>query len=89
MSETRNIFARNLSRLVEESGIEQQKLAFDLNVSPSIVSSWVLGKAMVYSDSNLWVAKDTKTTTSTRTLNIPPFLLAHLNALPREGDSIL
>lgn len=44
MSETRKIFANNLSRLIEERGIEQRKLASDLNVSASIVSSWVLGK---------------------------------------------
>lgn len=44
MSETRAVFAKNLSALIEQRGIEQQKLAFDLQVSPSIVSSWVLGK---------------------------------------------
>lgn len=43
-NETRKVFAENLSRLIENRGIEQQKLARDLDVSTSIVSSWVLGK---------------------------------------------
>lgn len=44
MSETRKVFSANLARLIDEREIEQQKLAADLKVSPSIVSSWVLGK---------------------------------------------
>lgn len=43
MSETRKIFAQNLLKLIEQSGIEQIKIARDLDVSPSIVSAWVNG----------------------------------------------
>lgn len=48
--DTRAIFARNLSRLVMESGMEQQALAFALDVSPSIVSSWLSGKRFPRAD---------------------------------------
>lgn len=50
MTSTRTIFARNLSRLVSEKGIEQQTLAFALDVSPSIVSAWMLGKRFPRAD---------------------------------------
>lgn len=48
--DTRAIFARNLSRLVAERGVEQQALAFALDVSPSIVSSWLSGKRFTRAD---------------------------------------
>ena len=50
MKNTRSIFARNLTKLVSEKGIEQQTLAFALDVSPSIVSAWMLGKRFPRAD---------------------------------------
>lgn len=50
MTDTRQIFAANLSRLLEEKGIEQQTVAMDLDVSTSIVSAWVLGKRFPRAD---------------------------------------
>jgi len=50
MTDTRTIFAKNLSRLLEERGVEQQTVASDLNVSTSIVSAWVLGRRFPRAD---------------------------------------
>lgn len=42
--DTRKIFADNLSRLLEERGLEQQRVASDLNISTSTLSAWVTGQ---------------------------------------------
>ena len=61
---TRDIFARNLTRLVTEKGIEQQTLAFTLDVSPSIVSAWMLGKRFPRADMMQKLADYFRTTIS-------------------------
>ena len=48
--DTRKIFADNLSRLLEERGLEQQRVASDLNISTSTLSAWVTGKRFPRAD---------------------------------------
>lgn len=64
MTDTRAIFSQNLSRLLEEKGIEQQTVAMDLKVSTSIVSAWVLGKRFPRADMMQELAKYFKVTVS-------------------------
>ena len=48
--DTRKIFADNLSRLLEERGLEQQRVASDLNISTSTLSAWVTGQRFPRAD---------------------------------------
>lgn len=48
-----------------------------------------VNKAMVANSDRVWTSKTTKTTSSTRTLAIPPFLLDHLVGLKRTSKRVI
>lgn len=48
-----------------------------------------INKALVMNPDGKWVVKTTKTTSSTRTMSVPPFLMKHLKSLKRAGKRII
>lgn len=48
-----------------------------------------INKALVMNTDGKWVTKTTKTTSSTRTMSVPPFLLAHLKGIEHKGKRII
>lgn len=48
-----------------------------------------INKALVIGPDDEWVIKTTKTTSSTRTMIVPPFLVDHLQGLDQDGERII
>ena len=55
----------------------------DIDMKKGFVS---VNKAVVYTQDNLWAVKATKTASSTRRLDLPPFILKHLQGLPQDQE---
>lgn len=55
--ETKQIFARNLSRILSDKGITQAELAELMGVAPSSVSSWCNGEKMPRMKKIEWIAR--------------------------------
>lgn len=58
----------------------------DINTKAALIH---INKAMVINTDRQWVSKTTKTTSSTRTLSVPPFLISYLMGLDRSDKRIV
>lgn len=48
-----------------------------------------INKAVVYSEDGLWITKSTKTASSTRRLDLPDFIIAHIRSLPHDNERVV
>ena len=71
MSDIKKIFARNLSRLLEENRETQADLAEKMKVAPSSVSGWCTGAKMPRMDKVEWLASHFNVSVSYTHLTLP------------------